>query len=149
MVRNDVRKRISVQEAPTVTSVIGADCTVRGEVRCTGTIHVDGAVEGTVEAEDTIMIGQNAKVNASLRAKKIVIGGEVHGNVTAEDTLEIQSTGSLYGDIQASKLTMALGVIFQGSCVTGDAEQEVQSTYASSGEEEAAAEGTATYSDEF
>lgn len=147
MVRNDGRKRANVQET-TVTSVLGADCTVRGEVRCSGTVRIDGAVEGTIEAEDTIMIGQNAKVNASLHAKQIIIGGEVHGNVTAEDTLEIQSTGSLYGDIQASKLTMALGVIFQGSCVTGDAKHEAERTPAP-GQEEAPAEGTVTYSDEF
>lgn len=147
MVRNDVRKRESIQET-TVTSVIGADCTIRGEVRCTGTIRVDGAVEGTVEAEDTIMIGQKAKVNASLHAKQIVIGGEVHGNVTAEETLEIQSTGSLYGDIQASKLTMALGVIFQGSCVTGNSQQGGQPTDTLVNEA-VPAEGTATYSDEF
>jgi cytoskeletal protein CcmA (bactofilin family) len=105
-------------------------------------------VEGTVEAEDTIMIGQNAKVNAALHAKQIVIGGEVHGNVTAEETLEIQSTGSLYGDIQASTLTMALGVIFQGSCVTGSSQQEGQPTD-TLGTEEVPAEGTTTYSDEF
>jgi cytoskeletal protein CcmA (bactofilin family) len=147
VVRNDVRKRESIQET-TVTSVIGADCTIRGEVRCSGTIRVDGAVEGTVEAEDTIMIGQNAKVNAALHAKQIVIGGEVHGNVAAEETLEIQSTGSLYGDIQASKLTMALGVIFQGSCVTGGSQQEGQPTD-TLGTEEVPAEGTTTYSDEF
>ncbi len=147
VVRNDVRKREGVQET-TVTSVIGTDCTIRGEVRCSGTIRVDGAVEGTVEAEDTIMIGQNAKVNASLHAKQIIIGGEVRGNVTAEDTLEIQSTGSLYGDIQASKLSMALGVMFQGSCVTGNAKHEVQSTHTPR-EEELPVDGTATYSDEF
>ena len=113
VMRNNGKNRSSSHET-TVTSVLGADCTVHGDVRCTGTIRVDGVVEGTVEAEDTIIIGHDAKVTASLHANQVIIGGEVRGDVTADDRLEIQATGSLHGDLHAPKLSISEGVIFEG-----------------------------------
>ncbi len=120
--RNDGKKRTNSHETA-VTSVLGADCTIRGDVRCTGTIRIDGVVEGTVEAQDTIIIGHDAKVNASLHANQIIIGGEVHGDVTADDRLEIQATGSLHGDLRAPRLSISEGVIFEGRSMMDSAER--------------------------
>ena len=144
--RNDGKKRGDVHEA-TVTSVLGTDCTVQGEVRCSGTIRIDGVVEGAVEAQDTIIIGQSAKVNASLHANQIIIGGEVHGDVTADDRLEIQSTGSLFGDLNAQRLSISEGVVFQGRSIMDAAEREEPSADAPR-EEEVPADTTAS-PDEF
>jgi len=124
--RNDGKKRSNMHET-TVTSVLGADCAVHGDVRCSGTIRIDGVVEGTVEAEDTIIIGHDAKVTASLHANQIIIGGEVHGDVTADEKLEIQSTGALYGDLRAPKLSISEGVIFEGRSMMDSAEGGEQS----------------------
>jgi cytoskeletal protein CcmA (bactofilin family) len=120
--RNNGKNRSSSHETM-VTSVLGADCTVHGDVRCTGTIRVDGVVEGTVEAEDTIIIGHDAKVTASLHANQIIIGGEVHGDVTADDRVEIQATGSLHGDLRAPKLSISEGVIFEGRSLMDSADR--------------------------
>ena len=115
------KKRGEAHEA-TVTSVIGPDCTIHGDVRCTGTIRIDGAVEGTVEAEDTIIIGHDAKVTASLHASQIIIGGQVNGDVTADDRLELQATGSLHGDLRAPTLSISEGVVFEGRSVMDSAD---------------------------
>jgi cytoskeletal protein CcmA (bactofilin family) len=103
---------------------LGADCTVQGEISCKGTIRIDGFVEGRVEAENSIIVGQSGKVNASLHARQIIIGGEVHGDVSADERLEIQPTGTLLGDVRASKLSIAEGVVFQGKCTMDATEGE-------------------------
>ena len=144
--RNDGKKRSNMHET-TVTSVLGADCAVHGDVRCSGTIRIDGVVEGTVEAEDTIIIGNDAKVTASLHANQIVIGGEVHGDVTADDRLEIQSTGALYGDLRAPKLSISEGVIFEGKASMDSPDRAEQSADAS-GEQEAPEERVIAYPEE-
>jgi len=128
VIRNDGKKRTSSHET-TVTSVLGADCTVHGDVRCAGTIRIDGVVEGTVEAEDTIIIGHDAKVTASLHANQIIIGGEVHGDVTADERLEIQATGSLHGDLHAPKLSISEGVIFEGRSMMDSANRAASSNH--------------------
>jgi cytoskeletal protein CcmA (bactofilin family) len=114
--KNNGKKRDAGGDAP-VTSVLGADCSVCGEISCSGTIRIDGSVEGKVESEDTIIVGQNGKVNASLHANQIIIGGEVRGDVTADERVEIQPTGTLLGDVRAPKLAISEGVVFQGRCM--------------------------------
>jgi len=144
--RNDAKKRTNSHET-TVTSVLGSDCTVHGDVRCTGTIRIDGVVEGTVEAEDTIIIGHDAKVTASLHANQIIIGGEVRGDVTADDRLEIQATGSLHGDLHAPRLSISEGVIFEGRSMMDSADRAEPSPH-ESGDPEIAEEPAIAYAEE-
>jgi len=146
--KNGVKRRDTGGGEAPVTSVLGADCSVRGEISCSGTIRIDGFVEGKVEAEDTIIVGQNGKVNASLHASQIIVGGEVRGDVTADQRVEIQPTGSLYGDVRAprSKLSIAEGVLFQGRCLMDEPEPEESSGH-ETGEAEVFTEDLTTHPD--
>ena len=132
--KNDVKRREAGGGEAPITSVLGADCSVRGEISCSGTIRIDGFVDG--------------KVNASVHANQVIIGGEVRGDVTADDRVEIQPTGSLYGDVRAprSKLSIAEGVLFQGRCLMDEPESEESSGHTTA-EEEVFTEDLTTHPD--
>ena len=130
----DKQQRNGSRREVKVTSILGPDCTVKGEIHCSGTVRIDGAVEGTVKAENTIVVGQNGKIDASLHAKQVIIGGVVKGNVYAADRVEIQATGSLHGDVCAPKLAIAEGVVFQGRSNMDDARNKPSATPVKQGE---------------
>lgn len=107
------QKKYSQDNAVTV---IGVGTHIQGEVRCKGTIRVEGEVTGRVHGDDTIIIHETGKVKADLIATQIIIGGEVEGNVYAQERLEITAQGRLIGDVTAPRVSIAEGVIFEGKC---------------------------------
>lgn len=102
-------------EAKAIT-IIGQGTLASGEIKSKGTIRIEGAVEGKIHCEDTVVVQESGKVKAEIVAAQIVISGEVKGNVFAHDRLEITANGRLVGDITAPKVSIAEGVIFEGKC---------------------------------
>ena len=99
-----------------VVTIIGPGTMVSGEIKCKGTVRIEGMVAGRIMSDDTIVIHETGRVKADLMAGQIIIGGEVQGNVFAQDRLEITEKGKLVGDITAPRVSIAEGVLFEGAC---------------------------------
>ncbi len=98
------------------TTVIGPGTHVTGEVKSKGTVRIEGHVSGRVECDDTIVIHESGSVEADLEANQIVISGNVQGNTFAHERLEVTSSGKIMGDITSPRLSIAEGVMFEGTC---------------------------------
>jgi cytoskeletal protein CcmA (bactofilin family) len=94
-------------------SLIGSNSVVKGEIDTKGTLRIDGAVEGNVNA-DWVVIGENASIRGDVIARGIVVGGRIDGNLRAKEIIEIKSKGKICGEIFTSKLTLAEGAFFEG-----------------------------------
>jgi cytoskeletal protein CcmA (bactofilin family) len=115
-------------EPSKVETIIGPGATIKGEIHSRGTVRVDGNVEGKVNADGSVIVGEKGAVNAEVTAGLVVIGGTVHGKVNGREKVEILSTGRLHGDVSTkpSKFVVAEGVIFEGRCSMGQAEEPKQ-----------------------
>jgi cytoskeletal protein CcmA (bactofilin family) len=111
----DSSKKKTYSETKVVT-VIGPGSLIKGELRSKGTVRIEGEVEGRILSEDTIVVHETGKIKADMIAGQIVISGAVEGNVFAHDRLEITSQGRLVGDITAPRVSIAEGVLFEGTC---------------------------------
>lgn len=112
MLDSSTKKTIDTRAA----TVVGPDTTIQGEVRCRGTLRIEGEVQGRIQSDDTIIVTETGKVKADLLAAQIIIGGEVQGNVFAQERLEITAKGRLIGDLTAPRVSIEEGVIFEGKC---------------------------------
>jgi len=99
--------------AEKLESFIGANTRLKGEIKVQGTLRVDGAVEGDMEA-DWIILGEKAYLKGNAVAKTIVVGGSVDGNLTATEIVDIKQKGRINGDIVTNKLAVAEGGILHG-----------------------------------
>jgi cytoskeletal protein CcmA (bactofilin family) len=98
------------------TAALGKNVTVKGQIFAREDLTIDGEVEGTVEChEHRLTIGPNARVQASLKAREIVIHGSIHGNVDAVDKIDIKKEAKLVGDIKTSRIVIEDGAYFKGS----------------------------------
>lgn len=111
----DSGKKKAYSETKVVT-VIGPGTLIKGELRSKGTVRIEGEVEGRILSEDSIVVQDSGRVKADMIAGQVIISGEVHGNVFAHDRLEITAQGRLVGDITAPRVSIAEGVLFEGSC---------------------------------
>ena len=94
---------------------IGTTVVIRGEVKGSEDLIVDGRVEGTVSlSESRLTIGHSANVAADLSAKDVLILGQVVGNVVASGRVELRAGCTMEGDIRALRLAVEDNAVFRG-----------------------------------
>ncbi len=101
------------KDTKTLSLVIGVDSIVRGTLESKGTVRIDGAVEGAIQA-DWVIIGESGAVQGDITSRGAVLGGNVEGNIHATETAEITAKGQVVGDIFAGRLSIIEGGVFEG-----------------------------------
>ncbi len=95
---------------------IGKAVKINGQIFSKEDLYIDGDVEGTVELnENKITIGPNGRVQATVRAREVVVLGAIHGNVEASDRIDIRKEAKLVGDIKTARIVIEDGAYFKGS----------------------------------
>lgn len=100
-------------------SLIASDITIEGKIEGTGHVRIAGKFKGDVNVQGDLTIEKDAKLNGSVRAKKITVAGELEGNIEAASQVELQQTGVLIGDLKAGSLTVAAGSRMRGQAEFG------------------------------
>ena len=98
------------------SAVLGKSVIVKGEIHGREDLTIDGEVEGTIELQEhRLTIGPNAKVNATVKAREVVVLGTLHGNVETRDRVEIRKEAKLVGDIRTARIVIEDGAYFKGT----------------------------------
>jgi cytoskeletal protein CcmA (bactofilin family) len=98
------------------TATIGKAVKIVGQIFTKEDLYVDGDVEGTIESqENKVTVGPNGRVQASIRAREVIILGQVQGNVETSDKVDIRKDAKLVGDITTSRISIEDGALFKGS----------------------------------
>src|SRR5581483_8729648 len=120
------RDRDGGQTAETggTSAFLGKGSRVTGKLAFEGTVRIEGHVEGEISAQDTLIIGESAVVNAQITGASVVVHGRVTGDITARKRLEIRAPGKLFGNITTPSLVIHEGVIFEGQCSMGGADAQ-------------------------
>jgi len=79
-------------------------------------LRINGRFEGTLNTKGSLMIGENAVVNADISGESIVIAGKVEGNINAMKELKLIAPASVIGEIATPLLSVAEGAMFDGVC---------------------------------
>jgi len=96
--------------------VIGKSVIIKGQILSREDLTIDGEVEGTVEAQEhRLTIGTNGRVQATIKAREVVVLGSIQGNVEAADKIDIRKDAKLVGDIKTARIVIEDGAFFKGS----------------------------------
>ena len=94
---------------------IGKTVVIRGEVKGSEDLIVDGQVEGTISIDDgRLTIGPDANVSADLTAQDVLIIGRLKGNIVASGRVELRAGSLVEGDVKAMRLAVEDNAIFRG-----------------------------------
>ena len=97
------------------TTTIGHSISINGEVSSDETLRVDGQVRGKIHMREAeLTIGQSARVEADVRATRVLVLGTVRGNIAASSRIELGATSNVTGDISADTVVLVEGARFQG-----------------------------------
>ena len=94
--------------------MLGSDVEIKGELRFSGEMTLDGKLEGEVRGEGTLNLGESSMVTGNVEAQTVVVRGKVNGNIVSREKLELKAKTELFGDVRAAKLLIEEGVTFVG-----------------------------------
>jgi len=102
-------------EEPTERAVIGPSIRINGELSGSEELLIQGQVQGTVDLkQNSVTVGQTAKVKAEVFAKVIQIEGEVQGDLCGEEQIVLHSTANVQGNLVAPRVSLQDGARFKG-----------------------------------
>jgi len=111
-----------------VQAHLGKGSRIEGKLTFEGSVKIDGFIDGEIQAQQAVIIGEAAVINAQINAETIVIKGKVTGDITARRQVELRGPAKLTGNITTPSLVIHEGVLFEGHCSMGAAESKVEKT---------------------
>jgi cytoskeletal protein CcmA (bactofilin family) len=95
-------------------NVLASDVEIKGNLKFSGELTFDGKIDGEIQTDGVLNLGDSAVVNGNINAQTVVVRGKVNGNISAKEKIEIKTKAELFGDIRAAKLSVEEGVTFVG-----------------------------------
>lgn len=100
-------------------NILSNDVHIKGSVRFTNDLLVDGRIEGEISSDGALTVAENAHIKAEVSTKSVVIYGKVHGNIVCTERVEIKGSAEVVGDVKAGTLSIEPGAIFVGKSEVG------------------------------
>ena len=94
--------------------ILSSDVEIKGSIKFQKELIIDGKVEGDINSDGILTVGENAEIRGEIKTKSITVYGKVHGNITVSERCELKSKCVLQGDLKAARLTIEEGATFIG-----------------------------------
>ena len=94
---------------------IGKSVVIKGELSGSEDLYLDGLVEGSIALKgNSLTVGPNGQVKASVDAKGVVVHGKLEGNILASDRVELHKSAVMTGDITTQRISIEEGAFLKG-----------------------------------
>src|SRR5204863_8583121 len=98
------------------TGFIDQGVMLEGTLTVKGTFRVNGNVKGNIISEQTVILGEGAKVEGQIEGNRVVISGRFDGVIFAKGRVEIEANGVVTGEVHSACIDIDAGGIFDGRC---------------------------------
>ncbi len=114
-ITKDMKNRLN----NTVTTLIGTDATVTGDLVFKQGCHVAGIVRGDVTAstgkKTELTVAPTGRVEGNAQAGRMLIQGTVVGNLRCNGTITLASTARVQGSIEYGQIEIEKGAVIKGN----------------------------------
>lgn len=97
-------------------SALAVETTVTGNISAATDIRIDGTLQGNLDCQGKVIVGEQGCVLGDIKAFNAEIMGNVRGNITVNETLILKSTSSLEGNITVTTLIIEPNAHLNGQC---------------------------------
>lgn len=110
----DQRNDAPARELSDVVSVIGPGMEIVGDIKCDGTVRVEGKVKGSIKATKSVVVGKGGTITGDIETQDVVVAGTVDGTVSGASRVELQETCRVQGDIRSRRIKLDEGGRVEG-----------------------------------
>ncbi len=101
-----------------INTILGKGSSITGDLRINGFVRLDGDIDGNLETDGNVIIGDNARIRGDVKAKSVIISGIVIGNIIAQEGIKILSEAAVLGDVISRKVQIDDKATFNGRCIS-------------------------------
>ena len=83
------------QSSNSMSSIIGPDLEINGDINIKGDLLIYGQVVGSINCDGLVTTIKGSTVNGSIVTKFADISGKIEGNLDAKNKVSLSSTASL------------------------------------------------------
>lgn len=103
-------------ESTSSINIINNGTVIKGDINATGDFRLDGTLEGNIQLNGKLVVGETGIVNGNILCVNANIIGTVNGNLSVKELLSLHVTARVKGDILINKLSIEPGAVFTGKC---------------------------------
>ena len=111
-----------------INTIIGKGSAISGDLKVNGFIRIDGDIDGNLETDGNVIVGENARIRGDLTAKSVIIGGIIKGNIRANESVKILAEAAVIGDVISRRVQVDGSAIIHGHCISIKDEAEFGKT---------------------
>jgi cytoskeletal protein CcmA (bactofilin family) len=108
-----------------ISAFVGKGVEFKGTITYTGTVKIDGYLDGEIHTDGVLLIGEEAVVQAKITAGTIVSKGKITGDVVAKECVKLRTPAVMNGSVNTPVLSMEDGVLFNGALEMAHSIREV------------------------
>ncbi len=97
-----------------IIAFVGKGVEFKGTISYSGTVRIDGFLDGEIHTDGVLLIGEEAVIQAKVTAGTIVCKGKVTGDVVARERVKLRSPAVFNGSMKSPVLSIEDGVLFNG-----------------------------------
>lgn len=109
---NEKKEMISAASNNPISSIIGQDMVLTGDLVFNSKIQIDGKINGNLSG-DTLILSATGKIEGDIEAKSITCYGKIDGNIEV-GVLFLKKNGVINGRVETSDLSVESGGILNG-----------------------------------
>ncbi|VAW73043.1 Integral membrane protein CcmA involved in cell shape determination [hydrothermal vent metagenome] len=104
-----------------IDTIVGQHTKLKGDIRFSGGLHIDGKVEGSITAEPgveaVLTVSEQGCIEGDVHVPNLVLNGSVVGEVHVSGRVELASHAKVTGNLYYSLIEMAMGAEVNGNMV--------------------------------
>ena len=108
-----LKRNVSAQSGRSAVTIVARGNRLQGELQVTGRLHVDGVLEGYVDASDDLAVGRQGVVRGTVRARQVTVNGTLEGELHC-DSLHIEKGGRVSARVYSDELIVDPQASFVG-----------------------------------
>ena len=102
-----------------LTAFIDQGSEFSGKLSFRDTVRIDGCFEGEISSENTLIVGEPGRIQASIKSATVIVSGQVDGNIEATSQITLHKTAVVNGDVCTPCLVVEEGARLNGSVQMG------------------------------
>jgi cytoskeletal protein CcmA (bactofilin family) len=96
-------------------STIGRTVSIKGEVRASEDVTIEGRVDGPITCDDgSVVLAATAHVTGDVAAREITIFGRSDGQLLATDVVDIRAGATVTSQVVSKRFILGDGARFDG-----------------------------------
>jgi cytoskeletal protein CcmA (bactofilin family) len=104
-----------------INTLVGANTRLSGDIYFVGGCHVDGTVNGNINADpdsnSALSVSEDGSIEGGVTVPYVTLSGIIKGDVFANQRVELGATARVIGNVYYNLIEMAIGAEINGKLI--------------------------------